>query len=85
MTQETTTSTDKKVTLSDGTVVTVRKPKLRDIRAHFNEPNLEERQVQITGTLAQMTIDELDDLDMDDFNLLFEAATSFLSQAGMSA
>ena len=66
------------VTLSDGRDIKVRKPKLRDIRAHFNEDNLEERQLLITGTLAQLTSEEMDDLDYADAIKLKEAAESFL-------
>jgi len=66
------------VTLSDGREVKVRKPKLRDIRAHFNEENLEERQLLITGTLVQLTSEEMDDLDYADALKLKEAAESFL-------
>lgn len=75
---------EKEVTLSDGRQVKVRKPKLRDIRAHFNESNLEERQVAIVGSLAQMTVEELDALDYDDFLLLKDAAESFLSSTGQT-
>ena len=76
---------EKAVTLSDGRTVNVRKPKLRDIRAHFNESNLEERQVAIVGSLAQLTVAELDALDYDDFLALKDAAESFLSAAGQTA
>ncbi|ADZ93392.1 MULTISPECIES: phage tail assembly protein [Marinomonas] len=76
---------EKEVALSDGRIVKVRKPKLRDIRIHFSEPNLEERQIAIVGTLAQMTVDELDALDYDDFILLKDTAESFLSSTGAVA
>lgn len=75
----------KEETLSDGTKVKVRKPKLRDIRAHFDEPNLEERQVLITSSLTQLSEDELDELDYDDFLKLQAAAESFLSPRGKTA
>ena len=75
----------KDITLSDGQSVKVRKPKLRDIRTHFNESNIEERQVAIVASLTQMTVLELDELDYGDFLLLQKAAESFLSTAGKTA
>lgn len=68
----------KEVTLSDGKKVKVRKPKLRDIREHFAEDNVEERQVLIVSTLTQMTVNELDDLPYSDFLNLAKEADSFL-------
>ena len=76
---------EKEVTLSDGKKVKVRKPKLRDIRAHFNESNLEQRQVAIVGSLAEMSHEELDNLDYSDFMLIKDTIESFLSIAGRTA
>ena len=78
------TATSKKVTLSDGKIIEIRKPKLRDIRTHYGEPNPEERQVLILMSLSEMTSDELDDLPYEDFMKLLEAANTFFPQAGMT-
>jgi len=75
----------KQVTLSDGRVITIRKPKLRDIRDHYGVENAEERQVLITISLTQMTSEELDELDYVDYLALVDGTNSFLLPAGKTA
>ena len=67
------------VTLRSGKQVTLREPLLRDIRQFFSIENLEERQVQITITLAEMPEDEMTALHYSDYMKLARATESFLS------
>ena len=70
--------TTKEVTLSDGSKVTIRQPKLRDVRPFLDEPNVEIRQLKVLAVLTQKTDDELDDMFQADVAKLMKAAESFL-------
>ncbi len=67
----------KKIKLSDGKVVQMRSPKVRDVRAvgHIKDP--EEREYNLISNLTGMSLDEIDDLEVKDFTKLDEELQSF--------
>jgi hypothetical protein len=73
------------VTLEDGTVVKMRKPKLRDIKAinGIEDPLMKES--TLISNLSGITIDKLDDMDFDDYSLLSEEINTFLYSTGKIA
>jgi len=71
--------------LSNETKVTIRKPKLIDVRSHFDEENLDERQALITSSLTGIGTDDLNQLFYDDYLKLQEGAESFLYSRGKTA
>ena len=70
------------ITLKDGTVVKMRKPKLRDIKAinDIEDPLLKES--TLISNLSGITPDKLDDMDFDDYALLSEEINNFLYSTG---
>jgi hypothetical protein len=70
------------ITLKDGTVVKMRKPKLRDIKAinDIEDPLLKES--TLISNLSGITLDKLDDMDFDDYALLSEEINNFLYSTG---
>jgi predicted DNA-binding protein (UPF0251 family) len=71
--------TKEKVTLSDGKVVEIREPLVRDIRAVKDFKDNEEKEIRLVGNLTNLTIEELDALTLKDYGKLQEVLQSFLS------
>lgn len=69
----------KEIKLSNGQIIKMRKPKVRDMRIVGEIQNEVEKEIKLIGNLTNMTTDELDDMDLDDYKKLQEALASFLS------
>lgn len=70
---------EKKIKLHDGKEVTMRRPKARDLIAASEASNNAARQEAILiANLCMMSIDEVEDLDADDFMTLTKERNSFL-------
>jgi len=69
----------KKIKLSNGTEVTMREPKVKDMRAVNSIADEFEREVAMLVNLCEMSEDELNDLSAKDFKKLDEALQGFLS------
>ena len=68
----------KEIKLSDGRVVKMRKPKVRDMRAVANIENEIERELHLVSNLTGLSVEELDDLSLDDYRKLQEVLEDFL-------
>ena len=68
----------KEIKLSDGRVVKMRKPKVRDMRAVANIKNEIERELHLVSNLTGLSVEELDDLSLDDYRKLQEVLEDFL-------
>ncbi len=60
-------------------VLTMRKPKVRDMLAVDNIPGQAKREVALMANLCEVTTADIEDLDMDDYEQLQETYQSFLS------
>lgn len=70
---------EKKIKMHDGKEVTMRRPKARDlIAASEASRNPVKQEAIIVANLCMMTVDEVEDLDADDFMKLTEARNAFL-------
>ncbi len=69
----------KEIILSNGKKITMRKPKVRDMRIVANEENEIEKEIKLISNLTNLTIEELDDMDLEDYRKLQEALMGFLS------
>lgn len=70
---------EKKIKLHDGKEVTMRRPKARDlIAASEASNNAAKQEAVLVANLCMMTIDEVEDLDADDFMTLTKERNSFL-------
>ncbi len=70
---------EKKIKLHYGKEVTMRRPKARDLIAASEASNNAARQEAILiANLCMMSIDEVEDLDADDFMTLTKERNSFL-------
>ena len=67
------------IKLSDGRVIKMRKPKVRDMRMVADVENEVEKEMRLIGNLTNMTFEELDEMDLDDYKKLQEALMGFLS------
>jgi|GEM_PF-1294540 len=65
------------VELSNGKVVNIREPKVRDVRAVSFEKNEEERTYLLISNLTGLSNDELNELSFKDFKLLEKKLQSF--------
>ena len=70
------------ITLSDGTVITMRKPTLRDIKAINNIEDPLVKESTLIANLSGKTMGELDDMGFDDYSLLSAEINSFLYSTG---
>ena len=70
------------ITLSDGTVITMRKPTLRDIKAINNIEDPLVKESTLIANLSGKTMRELDDMGFDDYSLLSAEINSFLYSTG---
>ena len=68
----------KEIKLSDGRVIKMRKPKVRDVRSVSDFKDDVERELHLVSNLTGLTIEELDNLDLDDYRKLQEALQDFL-------
>ncbi|PID40332.1 MAG: hypothetical protein CR984_03740 [Proteobacteria bacterium] len=68
----------KKIELSTGTV-TMRAPKVRDLRAVSGIKDELEKDIRIFANLTEMAPNDIEDLPIKDFAALQEAFTDFLS------
>jgi len=69
----------KKIKLNNGTEVTMREPKVRDMRLVNGIENELDREISMLANLCEMSEDEIDDLSGKDFKKLDEALQDFLS------
>jgi len=69
----------KEIKLNDGKVIKMRKPKVRDMRIVGEIENEVEKEIKLISNLTNITTDELDDMDLDDYKKLQEVLASFLS------
>jgi hypothetical protein len=67
------------IKLSDGRVIKMRKPKVRDMRMVADIENEIEKEIKLISNLTNLTFDELDEMDLDDYKKLQEALMGFLS------
>jgi len=67
------------IKLSNGKVIKMRKPKVRDMRIVANEENEIEKEMKLIGNLTNLTFEELDEMDLDDYQKLQKALMNFLS------
>ncbi len=68
----------KKITIN-GKEVTVREPKVRDIRAVAHHASEEEKEVHLIANITGLTVDEIDDLGLKDYRQLQKELQDFLS------
>ena len=68
----------KEIQLSNGTTIKMRKPKVRDMRAVGDITNEVEREMTLIGNLTNLTFDELDELDYNEYKKLQDALAGFL-------
>ena len=69
----------KEIKLSDGRVIKMRKPKVRDMRMVADVENEVEKEMKLIGNLTNLTFEEIDEMDLDDYKKLQEALMDFLS------
>ena len=69
----------KEIKLSDGRVIKMRKPKVRDMRIVSDVDNEVEKEMKLIGNLTNLTFEEIDEMDLDDYKKLQEALMDFLS------
>ena len=60
-------------------VLTMRKPKVRDMLAVDNIPGQAKKEITLMANLCEVTTTDIEDLDMDDYEQLQETYQSFLS------
>ena len=69
----------KKIKLSNGTEVTMREPKVKDMRLVNGITDELDREVAMLVNLCEMSEDEIDNLSGKDFKKLDKALQDFLS------
>lgn len=69
----------KKIKLSNGTEVTMREPKVKDMRSVNGISDELEREIAMIVNLCEMSEEEIDALPTKDFKKLDEALQGFLS------
>ena len=69
----------KKIKLSNGTEVTMREPKVKDMRSANGISDEFEREIAMLVNLCEISEDEIDALPAQDFKKLDEALQSFLT------
>ncbi|AZV46842.1 phage tail assembly protein [Nautilia sp. PV-1] len=69
----------KEIKLSDGRVIKMRSPKVRDIRAIDKIEGESEKEITLISNLTGLSIAELDDLDLKEYKKLQDALAGFLS------
>jgi len=66
------------IILSDDKRVTMREPKVRDIRAVSSIASEEEKEIALISNLTGMTEEEIDDLSLADYAKLQDALSGFM-------
>jgi len=66
------------IKLSNGKVIKMRKPKVRDLKAVANIKNEMEQEIQLVSNLTGLTTDEIDDMDFTDYKKFQEQLKNFL-------
>jgi hypothetical protein len=69
----------KKIQLSNGVEVTMREPKVKDMRLVNNMENELDKEIAMLVNLCEIPEDEIDNLPAKDFKKLDEALQDFLS------
>lgn len=69
----------KEIKLSNGKTVKMREPKVRDMKIVSSIKDDLEKETTLISNLTGLTPQEVDELNMKDFNLLDEALKDFLS------
>ena len=69
----------KKIKLSNGVEVSMREPKVRDMRLVRDVKDDFEKELVLLCNLTEMPQDEIEELSMKDFSKLDEALQGFLS------
>jgi len=67
------------IKLSNGKIIKMRKPKVRDMRIVANEENEIEKEMKLISNLTNLTFEELDEMEIDDYQKLQKALMGFLS------
>ncbi|WP_060825908.1 phage tail assembly protein [Sulfurospirillum cavolei] len=70
---------DVEITLSDGTVVKMRRPKVKDTLAVAKISNVGEQEVALIANLTMQTVEDISELYLDDYALLQNELKRFLS------
>ena len=68
----------KKIKLSNGTEVTMREPKVKDMRLVNGIADELEKEIAMLVNICEMTEDEINELSAQDFKKLDEALQDFL-------
>lgn len=68
-----------KITLSDGKIIEMRRPKVRDMNLVKKLQDDSEREQTLIMNLAEMSQEELENLDIYDYRLLQEELVGFTS------
>lgn len=63
----------------NGKEITVREPKVRDIRAVSHHASEEDKEVHLLANLSGMSVDEIDDLTVSDYKKLQKELHDFLA------
>jgi hypothetical protein len=69
----------KEIKLNNGKVIKMRTPKVRDMRAVGDINNEVEKEMKLIGNLTNMTFEELDEMELNEYKKLQEALMGFLS------
>lgn len=69
------------ITLSDGNVVKMRRPKVKDTLVVAKINNVGEQEVALIANLTMKTVDDISELYLDDYTLLQDELKRFLSPA----
>lgn len=68
------------ITLEDGTVVSMRRPKVKDQLAVDHIKSSGEQEVHLIANLTMQTVEQISDLWVDDYLLFQDQLKSFLSR-----
>ena len=68
-----------KITLSTGTKVEMREPKVRDMRIVSTFTDEVDKELNLIANLTGLTLEELDELSLKDYSLLQKELQTFLS------
>lgn len=68
----------KDLKLSDGKIVKMREPKVRDMKIAGESSSAVDQEIMLIGNLTGLTPDEVDDLTLKDYGILQEGLKTFL-------
>lgn len=69
----------REIELSNGEKVTMREPKVRDVRLLKSYKDAEEKELKLCANLTGLSDAELDEMSLKDYGLLQKAMQDFLS------